>query len=47
VSDARESVQTSPLWIAITRAKIAADEIGPIDAMAELLWHHHQRRAGK
>ncbi|MEV1289671.1 hypothetical protein [Micromonospora sp. NPDC049679] len=41
-----ESVETSSPWIAITRARIAAGEIDPVDAMAELLWHHHQRRAG-
>ncbi|SDY98126.1 hypothetical protein SAMN05444365_104417 [Micromonospora pattaloongensis] len=42
-----ETVPTSPQWIAITRARITAGEIDPVDAIAELLWHHHQRRAGK
>ncbi|MEV1290041.1 hypothetical protein [Micromonospora sp. NPDC049679] len=42
-----QSVETSPPWIAITRARIAAGEIDPVDAMAESLWHHHQRRVVK
>lgn len=42
-----ESVQASPPWISITRAKIAARNMEPVDAVAEVLWHHRQRRAGK
>lgn len=43
-----EATPASPPWIAVTRERLAAGDIDPVDAVAEALWHHrHARRAGR
>ncbi len=38
----------SPPWIAVTRQRLTAGDIDPVDAVAELLWHHpHIRWSGR
>lgn len=34
-----ESTPTSPPWLTVTRERLAAGEIDPMDAVAEALWH--------
>ncbi len=36
---------SSTSWLDVVRRKVAAGQIDPVDAMAEVLWHHHQRRS--
>jgi hypothetical protein len=36
----------SPQWITLTRERIAPGEIDPVDARAEVLWHHHHQPQG-
>ncbi|WP_027659823.1 hypothetical protein [Salinispora fenicalii] len=43
-----ETTPASPPWIAVTRQRMAAGDIDPVDAVAELLWRHrHRRSAGR
>lgn len=35
-----EATPASPPWIAVTRERLAAGDIDPVDAVAEALWHH-------
>jgi hypothetical protein len=43
-----EATNASPPWIAVTRERLAADEIDPMDAVAEALWHRrHTHRSGR
>ncbi|MEV0158276.1 hypothetical protein AB0H57_31970 [Micromonospora sp. NPDC050686] len=42
-----EATPASPPWIAVTRERLAAGDIDPVDAVAEALWHHrHTTRSG-
>lgn len=43
-----DTTPASPPWIAVTRERLAAGDIDPMDAVAELLWRHsHSRSAGR